>query len=328
MSFNPRPARSSGATVTYWPSTFGAEFQSTPRSIERGDLVANLALVSSATVSIHAPLDRAGRRDFCRANDYVFWFQSTPRSIERGDASRRCCRPTAVCFNPRPARSSGATDMARHHMGDGICGFNPRPARSSGATSTLITPRLTSCGFNPRPARSSGATIMPNSSVFGLARFQSTPRSIERGDRWRRATAMAVRAVSIHAPLDRAGRPISCRDTWMPKKFQSTPRSIERGDAQRPKMIAPNARFNPRPARSSGATKKDARPRSCSVSFNPRPARSSGATADPLRLDLGVVGFNPRPARSSGATPRAHGRGWSSAPTFQSTPRSIERGVD
>ena len=82
--FNPRPARESGAIF-----------------------VLGVA-VGAASVSIRAPLVRAGR--YCATRGA--W-----------DEER---------FNPRPARESGAIAAARLASALAAC-FNPRPARESGA---------------------------------------------------------------------------------------------------------------------------------------------------------------------------------------------------
>ena len=161
-------------------------------------------------------------------------------------------RCTSRCFNPRPARSSGAT-LPPADRPARAARFNPRPARSSGATSCSCRPYRPAPCFNPRPARSSGATKADSTSMsittvsihapldragrlerqqrradFGL--FQSTPRSIERGDFVGRRLRDERIDVSIHAPLDRAGRHSAYGKTATNPAFQSTPRSIERGD--------------------------------------------------------------------------------------------------
>ena len=156
--FNPRPAQSSGATRCT-PPLLGMPFQSAPRSCRAGQL---------------RKMDQNGT--------YILVFQSAPRSVERGDpclcsiASRRL-----VSFNPRPAQSSGATDISTcmatrydevsiraplsragrpelPNSHSATHGFNPRPAQSSGATRTARLMDIAAGCFNPRPAQSSGAT--------------------------------------------------------------------------------------------------------------------------------------------------------------------------
>ena len=60
-------------------------------------------------------------------------FQSAPRSCERGDGGFAAGEGVEKCFNPRPARVSGATAGDMPGI-DSVAGFNPRPARVSGAT--------------------------------------------------------------------------------------------------------------------------------------------------------------------------------------------------
>src|SRR5258706_511878 len=85
------------------------EFQSAPRSRERGD---------------HQMMTDTKR--FCE-------FQSAPRSRERGDPSFVMLIDRINCFNPRPALVSGATKQNPNHSRCKSC-FNPRPAHVSGAT--------------------------------------------------------------------------------------------------------------------------------------------------------------------------------------------------
>ncbi len=84
--------------------------------------------------------------------------------------------------------------------------------------------------FNPRPARVSGATFFRLIPIRSSGLFQSAPRSCERGDmRWNGLKCEGFR-------------------------FQSAPRSCERGDPIEEAQAVKRARFNPRPARVSGAT--------------------------------------------------------------------------
>ncbi len=188
LRFNPRPAQSSGATpmTARNPSGVDAVFQSAPRSVERGD-----------------------RRRSPQAHG------------------------STVSFNPRPAQSSGATRSQ--------CSRHPRrevsiraPLSRAGRPSAMTVSRsvhqrvsiraplsragrpwyVDACresdrGFNPRPAQSSGATCGLRGHDIATRRFQSAPRSVERGD----VTASEVDACA--------------------SVFQSAPRSVERGDSLR-----------------------------------------------------------------------------------------------
>ena len=158
-------------------------------------------------VSIHAPLDRAGRPSVSTTSLRPCRFQSTPRSIERGDRQRqdRGDARDYRGFNPRPARSSGATRQAADwnrgidvsiHAPLDRAGRRPEilqrnwrrrvsihaPLDRAGRPIPHLFP-LTHCSrFNPRPARSSGATRAGEALIGAKRLFQSTPRSIERGD--------------------------------------------------------------------------------------------------------------------------------------------------
>ena len=88
LGFNPRPGHSTGATkVDRVTDEVTDEFQSAPRSLDRGDACMPLGDPPTLhVVSIRAPVTRPGRR------------------------RRRLCRSrTAACFNPRPGHSTGAT---------------------------------------------------------------------------------------------------------------------------------------------------------------------------------------------------------------------------
>ena len=189
-------------------------------------------------------------------------FHSAPRSVERGDQFRaRSLRSTSPGFNPRPAQSSGATLSCLAVLIDRRR-FNPRPAQSSGATDRAIcavpqsvrvsiraplsragrpgnlpTTAAGSCRFKlRRPAQSSGATQRrPISHINGSLMFKSAPRSVERGDEEKNGNNVAIRHVSIRAPLSRAGRPHRTRSSPNPLLFQSAPRSVERGDPAKPR---------------------------------------------------------------------------------------------
>ena len=90
--FNPRPPPKRGAT-----------------SHKRG-----LHLIQ--IVSIHAPLQREGRRSTFQMSAGRQAFQSTPPSKERGDRRRPCGAPRTAGFNPRPPPKRGATALVRRTL--------------------------------------------------------------------------------------------------------------------------------------------------------------------------------------------------------------------
>ena len=168
----------------------GSEFQSAPRSEERGD-----------------PADPSGLPTSSE-------FQSAPRSEERGDANLESGRAPNCSFNPRPAPRSGAMLKPRDNTnstpefqsaprseergdgqpflkilkiltvsiraplrGAGRCcnfrtrrstsSFNPRPAPRSGAIPRASAARSPIRCFNPRPAPRSGAIFRQLDRRFG-----------------------------------------------------------------------------------------------------------------------------------------------------------------
>ncbi len=79
------------------------------------------------------------------------------------------------CFNPRPSRRTGATYRCQWaSLASGRC-FNPRPSRRTGATWTLSRPHRYPFRFNPRPSRRTGATSKIGVTTPGTGAFQSSP---------------------------------------------------------------------------------------------------------------------------------------------------------
>ena len=132
-SFNPRPSRKRGATVSAGstparinvsilaPLARGALRRGRRRRRHRGG------------VSILAPLARGalrGPRDTTHTHPS---FQSSPLSQEGRYTKTRIRAARFSGFNPRPSRKRGATRLDAE---DEIVGqsFNPRPSRKRGAT--------------------------------------------------------------------------------------------------------------------------------------------------------------------------------------------------
>ena len=154
-------------------------------------------------------------------------------------------------FNPRPAPKSGAIPQAAAE-GSPPARFNPRPAPKSGAMrrrcrrATLccvsIRAPLRRAGrfgaaigvkrqpcFNPRPAPKSGAISRRDPSGSGIRRFQSAPRSEERGDRRARRCGPPAGCFNPR-PAPKSGAIPDKARFRAPVVFQSAPRSEERGD--------------------------------------------------------------------------------------------------
>ncbi len=180
-------------------------------------------------------------------------FQSTPRSEERGDVGGlEQVRGLAVSFNPRPAPKNGAT--CEPLLGPLLTLVSIHaPLRRTGRLQHRHQGRQAHGVSIHAPLRRTGRLRMLSSSSLPL-RFQSTPRSEERGDSGR-AWHVSRWTVSIHAPLRRTGRPVVARvNPAALSLFQSTPRSEERGDLSQLIAPPPVRCFNPRPAPKNGAT--------------------------------------------------------------------------
>ncbi len=186
-----------------------------------------------------------------------------------------------------------------------------------------------SCGgfrsvcFNPRPDRAAGATVDPAGAADRVP-------------------------VSIRAPTVRPGRQHCLVAILTLIVFQSAPRPCGRGDPGRRERRTSPRRFNPRPDRAAGATRRPHSLLPAPSSFNPRPDRAAGATKIQLgSLALGVVSIRAptvRPGRLGlfagrvmirqvsiraptvrpGRPQRAASR--SALATFQSAPRPCGRG--
>ncbi len=131
-------------------------------------------------------------------------------------------------------------------------------------------------------------------------KFQSAPRSEERGDVQIRTGALLL-IVSIRAPLRRTGR--YGLTPGRRRALGFNPRPAPKSGA----MVFPRAllvglaRFNPRPAPKSGAIHRPSRDKPRGWSFNPRPAPMSGAMVRRPQFAAADTRFNPRPAPKSGA---------------------------
>ena len=154
-------------------------------------------------------------------------FQSAPRSRDRGDLTSGFELPAVPCFNPRPGLATGATSSAN------LCSADLRVSIRAPVS---------------RPGRREGGKENKAS-----AKFQSAPRSRDRGDGgvgendlvricFNPRPGLATGAtsatplqskrskVSIRAPVSRPGRPPMCAAFLADVEFQSAPRSRDRGD--------------------------------------------------------------------------------------------------
>ena len=157
-----------------------------------------------------------------------------------------------------------------------------------------------------------------------MAKFQSAPRSRDRGDRKPATLARAI-VVSIRAPVMRPGRQNPSRRRRPPSMFQSAPRSRDRGDPLSAETQKLTGCFNPRPGHATGATTAAiSRRRHWQVSIRApvtRPGRQNNTMkklklitfqsaprsrdrGDGARVRVQVArsSFNPRPGHATGAT--------------------------
>ncbi len=109
--FNPRPAPKNGATSIFTSTGPGLpQFQSTPRSEERGDLWQGAGPLWQARFQSTPRSEERGDMAWKPSKHSRYVFQSTPRSEERGDL--RTWAEISIIppgFNPRPAPKNGAT---------------------------------------------------------------------------------------------------------------------------------------------------------------------------------------------------------------------------
>src|SRR5437588_540925 len=113
---------------------------------------------------------------------------------------------------------------------------------------------------------------------------------------------MAAVLVSIHAHLDRGGRPRPRFSELIALKFQSTPTSIEVGDGTSTSCPCKTFSFQSTPTSIEVGDRPHARYAPADDRFNPRPPRSRWATSAAILLPGYSTSFNPRPPRSRWAT--------------------------
>ena len=231
-------------------------------------------------------------------------FQSTPPSKERGDRSCASPRRPRRCFNPRPPPKRGATTEARK---------------------ARLVPDVSIHAPLQREGRPS-CRLRRNAE----ARFQSTPPSKERGDnhlrsphRLRRcfnprpppkrgATPARTRRqgyppVSIHAPLQREGRPPASRCTLRPRRV-SIHAPLQREGRLALLLNVLNFLFVSihAPLQREGRLRGRAQPASSPVFQSTPPSKERGDRSC-CALERPGPGFNPRPPPKRGATLRLDG---------------------
>ena len=203
------------------------EFQSAPRSEDRGDALAVDGGVLEETVSIRAPLRGPGR------------------------LGATCFTILSSCFNPRPDPRTGATRKKRNAWSR-LWSFNPRPDPRTGATFREGDNCDVEFVSIRAPIRGPGRLSFCSFEFCGL-KFQSAPRSEDRGDvadavidvndpvsirapirgpgrHSRHVVVQNPFSVSIRAPIRGPGRRENAESIFASDQFQSAPRSEDRGD--------------------------------------------------------------------------------------------------
>ncbi len=181
-------------------------------------------------------------------------FQSAPRSVERGDWPSSARDVTRSGFNPRPAQSSGAT-AARARVPRLTYVSIRAPLSRAGRRCAIAVDHVHVRVSIRAPLSRAGRRLSERQTDLRvsiraplsragrrddlvrsprLQRFQSAPRSVERGDA---SDLGASRATSIGfnpRPAQSSGATRSTMHSALRRvMFQSAPRSVERGDRSR-----------------------------------------------------------------------------------------------
>ncbi len=228
--FNPRPGLATGATACRYVSFVPMEFQSAPRSCDRGD---------TQTSSV-APV--------------LLSFNPRPGLATGATRCSRFSLRALARFNPRPGLATGATAPEVRHFKLKKVSIRA-PVLRPGRLRKFFSSAAPGACFNPRPGLATGATYAPARILLRNIVFQSAPRSCDRGDEFS-TTSMFRFALFQSAPRSCDRGDLTMLPTTMPTMmFQSAPRSCDRGDlecAERGGSFADG--FNPRPGLATGAT--------------------------------------------------------------------------
>ena len=252
-------------------------------------------------------------------------FQSTPRG---GLTAKRFCRfdcRAGVRGNPRRQWLRNAPPQGT--IARPIPMFQSAPSRGGGETHAIVQHlqpvSIHAPAFEGR-RRTRAHAPFEQASDISVARFQSTPSAGERlGETWLRHSPRSGAKQST-PPRVGAKRGACFRQRWSTAK--STPPSRRGRNRTVQWRLAPRTKFNPRPARWLGETRRQWRRRiPADVRFNPRPAR--GWTRTRRKWPVTPDGFNPRPARRLGETPAWVTTDRCRGVLFQSTPSREGRNV-
>ena len=133
-------------------------------------------------VSIRAPIRRPGRDNSMATFGVTLMFQSAPRSEDRGELVwLLVCLRHNVSIRA-PIRRPGRVPWRRNRPA--IRSFNPRPDPKTGARQLPVQPQRPALVSIRAPIRRPGRGRL-GACCARTPRFQSAPRSEDRGEVWR-----------------------------------------------------------------------------------------------------------------------------------------------
>ena len=141
LSFNPPPAWSARGTARCTATTPTTGFQSTPRLVGEGNIIADGIIARSIDVSIHPPLGRRGEQLTFALSMAVGVFQSTPRLVGEGNQGLIGVMPGSTGFQSTP-RLVGEGNWRPVAPICRLLSFNPPPAWSARGTVARFSLRL------------------------------------------------------------------------------------------------------------------------------------------------------------------------------------------
>ncbi len=251
ISFNPHPAKRSGATTYYVSKTvdngYGGTFQSSPgqavgrnhhqeRAVRLGEEVSILTRPSG-----RAQLEVAVQRDprqvvsiLTRPSGRAQRWRGARRGVHRdvsiltrpsGRAQHlldHCPYLPNVRFNPHPAKRSGATSEGDHATVTYV-EFQSSPGQAVGRNRVSLFATHPAYCFNPHPAKRSGATSRFRGPCDRARRFQSSPgQAVGRNERARLIQLAASLVSILTRPSGRAQHRLTGQSGYEPM-FQSSP---------------------------------------------------------------------------------------------------------
>jgi hypothetical protein len=147
-------------------------------------------------------------------------FQSAPRPCGRGDLAQLAKDNQTKAFQSAP-------NFCQNLLQDSVSIRAPalrpgRPGRHGGQRREIC--------FNPRPGLATGATLLLANVRRHHLRFQSAPRSCDRGDLKLTVVLLAFASFNPRPGLATGATPNRSKPSAIAITFQSAPRSCDRGD--------------------------------------------------------------------------------------------------